>query len=220
MNLKNNTKYKISCISGCSLKIYDKNYSYWENRQITSDELEIVYFLKKKNIKNKNILHIGIGNSYFAKNLSKNNKITGVTILEKELFNGNQLNINKYKIIIKNKYQKNFIFKKNTFDIIVDINLKSYSCCQRAFEYMFKNLTASLNKNSMIVTSKKGMNWTSNLTTKLSFKLNNFLKKKIKESKGKISNILSKEECIKLAKENKMKLVYPKKTNIVIFKKT
>ena len=78
----------------------------------------------------------------------------------------------------------------------------------------------NVKKNSIIVTSKKGMNWTSNLTSKLSFKLNNFLKKEIKESKGKISNILSKEECINLAKKNQMKLIYPKQTNIVIFKKT
>ena len=47
----------------------DKNYSYWENRKTTSDEMEILQMLLQENdLKNKEILHIGIGNSDFAKN--------------------------------------------------------------------------------------------------------------------------------------------------------
>ena len=214
------TKKNISCISGCRLNIYDKTYTYWENRNTTSDEIEIVEFLKKKKIINQQILHIGIGNSYFAKSLFVNNKIIGITILESELLKGNELNIENYKIIIKNKYQKDFILRNNKFNIIVDVNLKSYSCCQKAFEYYFKNLCASLKRNSTIITSKKGMRWTSNLTPKYSFSLKNFFKKKLKESKGLNNNILSKKECVSLAKNNKMKLKFSKKSNIVIFKKS
>ena len=46
---------------------FDKNYTYWEDRNVTKDELDIINFLvKSNNFKYKSILHIGIGNSYFA----------------------------------------------------------------------------------------------------------------------------------------------------------
>ena len=46
-----------------------KEYTYWEDREVTTDELDIIKFLKElSNFNSKAILHIGIGNSYFAKN--------------------------------------------------------------------------------------------------------------------------------------------------------
>ena len=46
-------------------------YTYWEDREVTSDELDIIDFLKNSNSYNyDSILHIGIGNSFFAKNFS------------------------------------------------------------------------------------------------------------------------------------------------------
>ena len=42
-----------------------KEYTYWEDREVTTDELDIINLLKKSNSFNyKSILHIGIGNSY------------------------------------------------------------------------------------------------------------------------------------------------------------
>ena len=50
---------------------FNNSYTYWEDRAVTTDELDIINFLdSKKDTKFKSVLHIGIGNSYlsFTKN--------------------------------------------------------------------------------------------------------------------------------------------------------
>ena len=79
--------------------LVDKPYTYWEDRDITTDELDIINFLdKKKEIKSKSILHIGIGNSFFAKKFSLNNNITGITISQKEIAKAESLNLLNYQL--------------------------------------------------------------------------------------------------------------------------
>ena len=51
------------------------NFSYWENRNQTTDEKEISNELYKICLTNKDILHIGIGNSEFSKLFSKKNNV-------------------------------------------------------------------------------------------------------------------------------------------------
>ena len=68
-NLKTNTD---NCINGCTLFNDVSKFSYWENKEATNDEKDVLTYLKNNNLfYNKKILHIGIGNSYIAKNLSK-----------------------------------------------------------------------------------------------------------------------------------------------------
>jgi len=65
---------------------FDKSYTYWENREVTSDELEIINFLdNNKDIVDRSILHLGIGNSYFAKKFSKKIKLLALQYLKKKL---------------------------------------------------------------------------------------------------------------------------------------
>ena len=49
----------------------EKNYSYWEGKKETQDEIEILSFLntRKYSASLGKILHIGIGNSFIAKNV-------------------------------------------------------------------------------------------------------------------------------------------------------
>ena len=80
----------------CSRTNYlDHNYTYWKDRKITSDEFEIINFLEKSyDLRSKSILHIGIGNSFFAKRFFKN-QIFGITISQKEIDFANSLGIIK-----------------------------------------------------------------------------------------------------------------------------
>ena len=52
---------------------------------------------------------------------------------------------------------KNFnnVLNDKKFDIIVDTNLKSYSCCQKSFSFFIENLFNKLNNKGMLITSKK-----------------------------------------------------------------
>ena len=115
------------------------NYTYWEDRDTTSDEIEIIDFLENSyKLESKKILHIGIGNSFFAKKFFKNNQIFGITISKREIENANLLNLSNYKFFLCDKYSINFnnVLNDEKFDIIVDTNLKSYSCCHKSFNFL------------------------------------------------------------------------------------
>ena len=128
----------IKCFNNCNQILPIGNYSYWENNSETSDEKEIYNYLRKDKIVNKKILHIGIGNSHIATKFNNNNYIAGITIANQEFIFAKKLKLNNYKVYMINKYSKKLkILSKNKFDIIIDTNLKSYACCQNAFETMF-----------------------------------------------------------------------------------
>ena len=188
----------------CSRTNYsDRNYTYWENREITSDEFEIINFLEKSyDLRGKSILHIGIGNSFFAKKFFKN-QIFGITISQKEIDLAYSLRLSNYKVFLCDKYSLNFKEKLNNinFDLIVDTNLKSYSCCQDSFNFYMENLFYKLKKNGTLITSKNGMNWYKNLKPKLSFNLKNFFHFKLKEVEGNKENVLSENELKSLARK-------------------
>ena len=186
----------------CSCKkinFKDKNYSYWENRITTSDEKIIIKKLNTEETFNKKILHIGIGNSEFSLKIAKLNKVTGITISKNEIVFAKSLKIKNYKILYCDKYSSNFkkIFKNQQFDLIIDTNLKSYSCCENAFKFYMYTLFKILKKNGSIITTKNGMRWYKQLKPKLSFNLRKFFYYKMKEINGNPKNILKISELEK-----------------------
>ena len=189
-------------------------YTYWEDREVTTDELDIIDFLKKSNSVNcQSILHIGIGNSFFAKNFSKDNKIIGLTVSKKEINKANDLNLTNYNVYLCDKYSKEFkqLLSNIKFDLIIDTNLKSYSCCIDAFNYFMENLLSKLNKNGTLITSKSGMNWFKKLKPKLSFNLKKFFYYKLKEVSGDKDNILTINELENFSKSYNLKMYFNEK---------
>ncbi len=191
--------------------LFEKDYIYWEDRETTSDELDIIKFIKNKfYIKDKNLLHIGIGNSKIASIFNEAEKIVGITVSKGEFNFANKLNLSNYEIFLCDKYSENFIdiTQKFKFDFIIDTNLKSYSCCSKTFNYMFINYLKILNLDGKIITSRKGMNWYKKLKPKLTFSLKKFFHYKLKEIEGDKSNILSLDEINKISTDNNLKLTY------------
>ena len=189
-------------------------YTYWEDREVTTDEIDIIDFLKKSNnINYESILHIGIGNSFFAKNFSKDNKIIGLTVSKKEINKANDLNLTNYNVYLCDKYSKEFkqLLSNIKFDLIIDTNLKSYSCCIDAFNYFMENLLSKLNKNGTLITSKSGMNWFKKLKPKLSFNLKKFFYYKLKEVSGDKDNILTINELENFSKSYNLKMYFDEK---------
>ena len=190
------------------------NFTYWEDRNTTSDELEIIDFLENTyKLESKQVLHIGIGNSFFAKKFFKNNYIFGITISKKEIENANLLNLSNYKFLLCDKYSKNFIRELNNlkFDVIVDTNLKSYSCCHESFNFFMENLFNKLNDDGMLITSKNGMRWFKKLKPKLSFNFKNFFYYKLKEVNGNKENILTTDELKNLSKRYNLEFSFDDK---------
>ena len=199
----------------CNKPNINKNYGYWEDREITSDEMDIIDYLKNNiELENKSILHIGIGNSFLSTQLScKNNIVYGISVSKNEIKKGESLKNSNYKVIFCDKYSLNFkeLFLNKKFDIIVDNNLKSYACCAISFNSLFENLAYILNKNGIIITSRKGMEWYKTLKPKISFNLKKLFHYKFKETEGNPENVLSLKEAKKLGEKYSLNIYFDEK---------
>ncbi len=217
-NLKTNTD---KCINGCTLFNDASKFSYWENKEATNDEKDVLTYLKNNNLfYNKKILHVGIGNSYIAKNLKDFKKIDGISLSKNELDLAKKNNIDNYEVFFQNKYCQNNILKKtlNFYDVIIDVNIKSFACCDKAFVNLFKKYSKILNNNGIIISSKAGMKWSRQIKPVLSFSLKKLFYKRLKEFDGPSSNMLNEDECFKLAQTFNLTLDQ-NDPNIIIFKK-
>ncbi len=207
----------------CNCSHYDfsnKDYQYWENRNVTSDEKIIVDHIQSRNFeKNLNILHIGVGNSYVYEQLNKIHKVYGITISNSEIIKSKSYRDKNYEVFYCDKMSKEIkeIFHNKKFDIIIDNNLKSYSCCKITFDYMFDNLVNLLDKGGSIITTKLGMNWVKKLKPSLSFNFEDFLHYKLKEFEGDKNNIFTINEAKALCEKYSLALNLNK--NIVSFVK-
>ena len=212
----------VKCPNGCKLFNDKRNFSYWENKNVTNDEKYIVDYLNthSKALENKKILHVGIGNSYVAKKLFSYKKIDGISLSQNELDYASKLNLSNYNFFFQNKYanQKLFDDKLNFYNIIIDINLKSFGCCEVAFNKMFEDYVKIINKDGKIITSRSGLKWSRNIKPVLSFSFKNFFYKRLKEFDGPVSNILSIQNCEEISKKFNLNIDLSNQ-NLVIFTK-
>ena len=123
------------------------------------------------------------------------------------------LNLSNYNFILCDKYSKNFIGELNDkkFDVIVDTNLKSYSCCHESFNFFIQNLFNKLNDGGILIPSKNGMRWFKKLKPKLSFNFKNFFYYKLKEVNGNKENILTTNELKNLSKRYNLEFSFDDK---------
>ncbi len=211
---------KTRCINGCELFNDRQLFSYWESNKVTSDEKYILNFLQNnKSINKKKILHIGIGNSHIEENLKNFNKIDGVSLSGSEIINGQKKKIKNYKIYFLNKFSKKTLFNKKLshYDIIIDANLKSYACCNIAFNHLFKLYLKMLKPKGIILTGKNGMKWSRIIKPVLSFSFKKLFYKKLKEFDGEKTNILSKNDLLLLTKKYNLRI--SNYTNLILIKK-
>ena len=211
---------KTRCINGCELFNDRQLFSYWESNKVTSDEKYILNFLQnKKSINKKKILHIGIGNSHIEENLKNFNKIDGVSVSGSEIFNGQKKKIKNYKIYFLNKFSKKTLFNKKLshYDIIIDANLKSYACCNIAFNHLFKLYLKMLKPKGIILTGKNGMKWSRIIKPVLSFSFKRFFYKRLKEFDGPKTNILTKKDLSLLMNKHNLQIL--NLNNLILIKK-
>jgi|TARA_B110000971_G_C19873060_1_gene437122 hypothetical protein len=179
-----------------------KNTSYWENKDVTSEEKAIFKYLKKKKfLKKPNVLHVGIGNSHGLINLkNKFNSFIGLTIAGLEKNKADKLNIDSNNNYLIDKHDADAmasLIRSDSIDYIIDINLKSFSPSNDLFELMIKNYVNFLKRGGSILTSDSGMKW----TTSLSLKEGVF-----EQGQGNNSNLLSKDELYTIAYNNNLKV--------------
>ena len=211
------SNYICNCIH---YDFFNKNYIYWENRDVTTEEKTIVNYIQSQNYKKKlKILHVGIGNSYLYEKLNSYHSIIGITLSNSEINKSKLYNDDNYKVYYCDKMSINLnkIFNNIKFDLIIDTNLKSYSCCQTSFEFMFENYVNLLSSRGMIISNTNGMKWVKRLKPKLSFSFKNLFHYKMKEIDGDSDNIFSINEANQLCHRFSLKLIT--KDNVIIFDK-
>ncbi len=138
----------------------------------TSGEEAIIQHYKRnfENISGRSIFHIGIGNGSFYRMFAPYKvHYTGLTISKPEIeaFN-RRIPGHAANLVFGNKHDARVMqaaVGQTKFDIIADINLKSFACCQAHFDDYIEILIGALNPGGVIVTSERGSNfgWPGNI---------------------------------------------------------
>ncbi|MDH4469033.1 MAG: hypothetical protein QE271_13325 [Bacteriovoracaceae bacterium] len=154
-------KYSASCGSESpQAEYYD---ACWTNLPSTPDQVRIEDYLKKELRGHEKILHIGIGNSLFAKSfrlIAPSVEIHGITCDQLEIEHAQKNGIVYKTVFETNKYDPHALKKLygyGNFDIIIDNNLSSFSCCNQHFFLLLKTYAQLLAPNGWIITDRVGL---------------------------------------------------------------
>jgi hypothetical protein len=136
----------------------DSDYSL---KKTTKPEVRVAQQLAALQLANKNLLHIGVGNSEIALAMAATlARIDGITIMPNEKRRADDLEIANYSVLLANKYAPNLAeLLPAEYDFIIDVNLASFCCCQFHFDAMMKNYAAVLRPSGLILTDFDGMLW-------------------------------------------------------------
>ena len=143
----------------CNLpKIWDDNEWLTVNpERISPVQLSVNNYLRsaQRLYKGGKILHIGIGNTSIAKEFRDVFKqIDGITNSQQELEAGKQVNDRVYLL---NKYDlKEFVKIDYNYDVIVDVSLKSYACCNEHWLKFIEDVLEKLNIGGRLISHTGG----------------------------------------------------------------
>ncbi|HEX8137928.1 MAG TPA: hypothetical protein VF544_10090 [Pyrinomonadaceae bacterium] len=129
--------------------------------ETTVDQARIEAVLDKMELSGKNILHVGVGNSKFARRFAgRVNLIDGLTVNQNEKALADSLPISNYTAYLLNKYGREFLLTlTNRYDFVIDNNLASFACCKYHFYRMLDNYLWSMRPGGQILTDQQGMDW-------------------------------------------------------------
>jgi hypothetical protein len=137
--------------------------SCWESQLTTCAEEAVIRYLAGSSARywDKTLLHVGIGNgALFASIGAELRAFTGITISRPELefFAKRFAGMKNARAILANKHDERvFDSIGNHFDIIVDVNLKSYACCEKHFGVTMLYFANCLSRGGMLVTAESGL---------------------------------------------------------------
>jgi N-terminal domain of galactosyltransferase len=132
----------------------------WSKLPPSVGELLIEAALRKSPLENFNILHVGIGASRMATQLSSRCRhITGVTLNESERSLAVNLCLQNYDVAMCNKYSEGFRghLPLSAYDMIIDHNLARHTCCQRHLMALMENYSCVLAPTGSLVTAEHGI---------------------------------------------------------------
>ena len=142
--------------AACPVPVVENDDRGWLGREPTSDEQELVAWMKGHGVPGR-ILHVGIGTALLSREFGTR-VVQGLTRDGAEAENARGLGLD---VILCNKYDvASYADALNSpFDCIVDVNIRSYACCDVHFrEYMLQMLD-SLAVEGRLLTSTRGLDY-------------------------------------------------------------
>ena len=130
--------------------------------ETTIDQARIEDALEGMQLEGRRILHVGVGNSGFARRFgTRVALIDGLTVSETEKNMADSLQIPNYTVHLLSKYGREFLHViDNRYDYVVDNNLASFACCKYHFYRMLDNYLWCMQPGGRILTDQQGMDFT------------------------------------------------------------
>jgi len=140
--------------------VYSEDLRDWSAKVTTPDQARMERHIDRYDLRVSRVLHIGIGNSGFARRFhGRVRDIVGTTIDEPEIRVARALALPNYDVVMHNKYSGQDEAIEGTFDFILDNNPTSPCCCVRHLSDMVELYAARLAPNGQIVTDRLGLGW-------------------------------------------------------------
>jgi len=139
---------------------YCEDLRDWSAKATTPDQRRIENYVDRYDLRQKRVLHIGIGNSGLARRFHRRVKeIVGTTIDEPEMRVARSLALPNYRFVVHNKFSGRSDLVEGRFDFILDNNPTSPCCCMRHLADLFEFYRATLASGGQIVTDRQGLQW-------------------------------------------------------------
>lgn len=145
-----------STAGDCPFPIEPNDNLGWIGREPTADEQEVVDWLKSRRLPSR-ILHVGVGTALLWREFG-DCVVQGLTKDGGESDNAQSLGL---EAIVCNKYDLDSYRGRlrDPFDCIVDVNIRSYACCDRHFKEYMGAMLATLSPSGMLLTSRRGLDY-------------------------------------------------------------
>lgn len=139
--------------------IYSDDLRDWSDKETTPDQYRIERYIDRYDLRDKRLLHIGVGNSGLARRFRNRVKeIVGTTIDQPEIDVARSLRLTNYSVVLHNKYHGGGEIA-GKFDFIVDNNPTSPCCCLRHLAALLDFYVVTLAEGGQIVTDREGLEW-------------------------------------------------------------
>lgn len=139
--------------------------SNWESKATTCAEQAVIRYLcdRPPLHREKKLLHVGIGNgALFAAVGEGLAAFTGITISRPELDHFQRRFQRRPTVVtlLANKHdERSFASIGGRFDVIVDVNLKSFACCEKHFRRMMQYFAEALSPGGILITAQSGLDF-------------------------------------------------------------
>jgi hypothetical protein len=140
----------------CPAPLQPNNSIGWLGTAPTQDEQDVVEYMRRRGVPRR-ICHVGVGNGLLW-TVFGNRVAQALTKDGMEAENAREIGMD---VILCNKYDVNSYsaLLRSPFDCIVDVNIRSYACCDIHFMAYMQLMFESLSENGTILTSQAGLDY-------------------------------------------------------------